>query len=253
MGVLEILIAVFTSICLSILSNFIVLRRYSLIADAFSHIALPGIALSLIFSIDIFWGSLAFLILGALFIYLIEKKTSFYLEAIVGFIFLLSLAIGKIFIKDQELIESLFGNIKGISLNDFILSTLILFFILISILRFKKELILVTLSEDLAANYKIKKHTIDLFLLFMVALAVSLGIKIVGVLLVGSYLIICPLFSSLFAKSFNQLILFSIFFGFLTSILGLIFSINLNFEFGPVLVIVQSLIFLLGFFIKNLL
>jgi len=244
------LISILASVSLSVLSNFIVLRRYSLIGDAFSHVALPGVALALALSFDIFWGALIFLILGAIFIYLIEKKTSFYLESLVGFVFLFSLALGKIFIKDEELIESLFGNIKSTSTNDLILAILVLFLILGALFKFKKEFILITFSEDLAANYRINKHRVNFIFLFLVSLAISLGIKIVGILLVGSYLVIPPLFGMLFAKSLNKLILITGFYGFLTSFISVLLSNY--FEFGPTLVLVQSIFFFLGFLFKNL-
>lgn len=248
--IISLIVGLLTAISLSLLSNFVVFRRQSLIGDAFGHIALPGIALALWLKVDVFFGALAFLILGSLLISLLERKTGFYLEALIGFIFLISLALGKVFIAEEELIESLFGGLSKTSLTDFFLVFFFSLIIILLILKYRRELILLTFSEELALAQGINKTKINFIFLLMISLAVTLGIKIAGALLVGSFLIIPPLASGLLAKNFNQLLIFSSIFGGIATILGILFSFNI--DPGPSIVIFQGLIFLLIFIYRNI-
>lgn len=243
------LVAILTALPLSLLANFIVFRRQSLIGDAFSHIALPGIALAIFLKIDVILGALIFLILGSLLISFLEKKTSFYLEALTGFIFLISLALGKIFIKEEELIESLFGNLASTNFFDLLLAFIFCSLIIALIFRYRQELVLLTFSEELALAQGINKTKINLIFLLMISLAIALGIKISGALLVGSFLVIPPLAANLLAKNFNQLLIISSVFGIISAILGILLSFN--HDPGPIIVIVQGILFTLIFIFKN--
>src|SRR3989344_4616189 len=55
--------------------SFMVLRRMSLVGDALSHVALPGIAISLLININPFFGAFIALFLAILGIWFLEKRT----------------------------------------------------------------------------------------------------------------------------------------------------------------------------------
>src|SRR3990167_4677940 len=76
------------------LGSLMVLRRMALVGDALSHVALPGLALGLMFHFNPFLGAFAALFLAIVGIWLVENKTKLPAETLVGVAFTLSLAIG---------------------------------------------------------------------------------------------------------------------------------------------------------------
>src|SRR5580698_6996542 len=94
---------------------FILLRRMALVGDALSHVALPGIALALIYRLDPFYGVIVFLIGTAFLVFWLEGRSRVPPDAIVGLLFTASLAIGILIIPNSDVIESLFGAFPTLS------------------------------------------------------------------------------------------------------------------------------------------
>src|ERR1035437_8215887 len=88
---------------------FAVMRRMTLAADAFSHVALPGIGLALVLRLNPLIGALVALLAGSMLIWAIEGRTKLSTEAITGVVFSVALAIGSLTATGEELIDALFG------------------------------------------------------------------------------------------------------------------------------------------------
>src|SRR5512141_1441751 len=77
-----------------LIGSFLLLRKMTLLSDALSHIALPGIAIGLLLKIEPILGGVTFLFIGILFIWAIEHKTKLAVETITGVLFVTALAAG---------------------------------------------------------------------------------------------------------------------------------------------------------------
>src|SRR3989338_6265134 len=119
---LQFVIAILIGLGAGYVGSFMVLRRMSLVGDALSHVALPGIALSLLININPFFGAFAALFLAILGIWFLEKRTELPSETLVGIFFTLSLALGLLLTPEPELMEALFGNISKITTLDIIIT-----------------------------------------------------------------------------------------------------------------------------------
>src|SRR3989338_7338426 len=95
--------------------SFMVLRRMSLVGDAMSHVALPGIAIALLFNFNPFLGAAAFLFMAVFGIWILENKTTLSTDTIVGIFFTTAIAIGALITPEQELLEALFGDISKLT------------------------------------------------------------------------------------------------------------------------------------------
>src|SRR5579863_2216846 len=102
-------IALLVGVASGSVGPFILLRRMALVGDALSHVALPGIALALIYHFDPFYGVIVFLIGVAFLVFWLEGRSRVPPDAIVGLLFTASLAIGILMLPNQDVIESLFG------------------------------------------------------------------------------------------------------------------------------------------------
>jgi ABC-type Mn2+/Zn2+ transport system permease subunit len=173
------------------LGSLMVLERMSLVGDALSHVALPGLALGYVYHFNPFIGAFVFLFISAVAIWQLRRMTKLPFETIVGALFTLALAIGIIIIPEVELLEALFGNIATVT---FEYSLAAIVFSAIAILLTKiiyKKLVLGMISEDLAASKGINIGRINLLYLLLVSLIVAIGLRITGTLLVG-FLVIVP-------------------------------------------------------------
>src|SRR5690349_10612258 len=88
-----------------ILGSFAVMRKMALASDPISHIALPGLAIALLLNINPLVGAGAALLIGALIIWSLEKKTGISTDVMIGVVFSVSLAIGSLLTPNQEIVE----------------------------------------------------------------------------------------------------------------------------------------------------
>src|SRR3989338_1864148 len=119
---LQLIVAVLIGIGAGYLGSFMVLRRMSLVGDALSHVALPGIALALIWNLNPFFGAFTVLFAATLGIWALERKTELPSETLVGIFFTLSLAVGILLVQDHELLEALFGDISSVTIPDLLIT-----------------------------------------------------------------------------------------------------------------------------------
>ena len=184
------LVAVFVAGAASLLGVFAILKRMALVGDALSHVALPGIALALIFNFNLFLGAICFLIVATFGIWFLKYQSNLPIETIVGVFFAASLALGTLITPEQELLEALLGNITSLTWQESIISILSSLVLVIILLWIHKKLTINMISEEMASSIGINNKRLDFIYLMIFALAVALGIRFVGALLMGSLVII---------------------------------------------------------------
>src|SRR3990167_6229071 len=121
------------------IGSFALLRRMALVGDALSHVALPGIALGLIFHFDPFLGAFVFLALGTLIIWMVEHKAKLPVDTLVGVVFTLALAAGALLSTEEEILDTLFGDITTVSGLDMFMAVAISLVIIALLLYFYKN------------------------------------------------------------------------------------------------------------------
>ncbi len=248
----EILIAAsFIAAAGGLLGAFALLRRMALVGDALSHVALPGIALGLLFHFNILFGSLAFLLLGTFIIWAVEHKTKLPTDTVVGVSFTLSLAIGALLTPETEILEALFGDITKLSRFDFWWAVGLSLVIIILLLYFSRRFILTLISTDLSRSVGHTPHRLELLFLLIFALAVAVGIKFVGALLMGSLIIIPAAASRNLSRSMSSYLLLSALIGILAAVLGILGARFYNLPPGPVFILVAGALFFISIFFRR--
>jgi ABC-type Mn2+/Zn2+ transport system permease subunit len=227
------------------IGTFIILKRMALVGDALSHVALPGIAIALVYEIDPFWGVLIFLLAAALIVWWLEGRTALPGDALVGLLFTTSLAVGVLAIPNAEIIHSLFGEFSELSLVEFIITTSLALGAAGMVIWFAREFLFRTTTPDLARVHGLGRW-LDLLLLLLFALIVSLGIKLVGTLLMGALTIIPASVAKNVAKSMKGFIVASIFLGGFISVTGLFIAETFSFLPGPSIILFGIALFLIS-------
>ncbi len=249
MDISVIIVSLIVGVAASILGVFIILRRLALVSDVLSHVALPGMALSLFFGINVFFGAFAALIFAVLGIYFLENKSKISLEAIVGIMFTTSLALGMIFFPDKEqLIDGLFGNINSITTEDVFLTYILGGFIILITLVFFRNFAHTTFSKELAQSEGFSVKKINLIFLVLLAAVIALGVKVVGTLLIGALTILPVSIAKNLSGSLKSMTVLSVFFGVFIVILGILASLFFSIPLGAAIILSGSILFILSLF-----
>jgi ABC-type Mn2+/Zn2+ transport system permease subunit len=239
-----VMIAIMIGAASGAIGSFVVLRRMALVGDALSHVALPGIALALAYQLDPFWGVLGFITPAAALVWWLEGKTHLNPETLVGLLFTTSLAIGILTIPQIEIIESLFGGFPALSRTALIgisaASAILIGVTLSSASRF----FLATVASEICPP-KMRRLS-DLAVLLIFAAIVSLGIKLVGTLLMGALTIIPASVARNLTVSAKRYIVMSTIIGGAMSTIGAIIAHRFGWIPGPTIVLFGSALFILS-------
>jgi ABC-type Mn2+/Zn2+ transport system permease subunit len=238
-------IALLVGIASGSVGPFILLRRMALVGDALSHVALPGIALAIIYKLDPFYGVIVFLVGAAFAIFWLEGRSRVPPDAIVGLLFTASLAIGILMIPNEDVVESLFGAFPVLSWP--LLLAILAAAAILSVLcfYFAKRFLFLIVSPDLAKVHGLGRGY-DLALLLIFALIVALGIKLVGTLLMGALTIIPASIAKNLAPSMRRYVALSAIFGGAISVAGVWLAESFRFLPGPAIVLLGVALFLVS-------
>lgn len=241
---LQLTISVLIGLSAGYIGSFMVLRRMSLVGDALSHVALPGIAVAFLFDFNPFFGAFSALLLAIFIIWFLEKKTELPSETLVGIMFTVSLAIGLLLTPKPELLEALFGDITKVTRVDLWLTVILSIAIILIIKIIADKLMLGIISKELALALKIPINTINFIFLFLVAFIVALGIKVAGTMLTGSLVIIPAAAAKNISVNMSQYTKWALFFGGLSAFFGLLLAHYIGISPGPTIILSAGAIFL---------
>ena len=232
------------------LGTLLLTRRMSLVGGPLGHLALPGVALALLYNFNLFLGALISIGLGAIVIWILSLKSKAPLEALTAVTFASGVAIGFLFLPLEHAEEALIGNVWKIDQLDLVLTIILFILVLFLYRRIYKDVILIELSPDLARAQGINLWRCNLLYLISVALITALEVKIVGILLTAALFAIPAAASREVSKNLSQYQIFSFLFGSIAALIGVLASNSLNLPAGPLIILASLLIFLLSLLVS---
>lgn len=250
--------ALFSSLMVGVICGvvgcFIVLRGLALMGDAISHAIVPGVALSFILSINLFYGAVAAGVLAALGIGYVKQNSRLKMDSSIGIIFTTFLAVGVLLIRYAKsgikLDNLLFGSITSIQNSDMWLTLVIGALVLLFVLLFYKELQVSTFDPIMAAAYGLPTGLIHYALMVLLTLVTVASMQTVGVILVISLLITPASTAYLLTNRLSLMLLLSAIFGVISTLTGLYYSFAYDLESGAVIVIAAFILFVAAFFLS---
>ena len=222
---------------------FAVMRRMTLASDAMAHVALPGIGVALLLRMHPALGGLAALLLGTVTIWALEHKTRVPTEAIIGVVFSAALAVGSMLTSGEELIDVLFGAPGTVSRTEALVSLAAAALVIAFVLWARNRLVLALVSPDMARTAGIDVSALDLQYLLVFAVTVALGLRYLGVLLMGSLIIIPAATAKHLAGSLNAMLAISVALAVLATVLGALGAPLLHLEGGPLTITIAAALF----------
>jgi ABC-type Mn2+/Zn2+ transport system permease subunit len=227
------------------LGSLMLTRRMALVAGPLGHLTLPGIALALVWGFDVSLGAFPFVIIGVVLIWLLEMRTKLPTEALTALVFASGVAVAFLFLPIEQAEAALVGDISVVGPRDAALSVVASLAVVVAVHRAYPQLVLSNISEDLAAAERVNVKRYNLLYLFLIAVVVALGVKMVGGLLTAALVAIPPAVARNVSRNLSQYRLVAAATGVASSVLGIMLFRVTGLPAGPLIVIVSAAIFLL--------
>jgi zinc transport system permease protein len=109
-----------------------------------------------------------------------------------------------------------------------------------------------TFDRELAVSDRLKVTRDDYILSILIAVTVVVAVKVIGIVLIASFLVIPPATARLLSKTFFKMTILSVIIGITTAIIGLILSDTLDIPSGACIILVQALCFIVGLIIQSI-
>lgn len=239
-----------------IIGMFLVVRRYSLMADTLAHVSLAGVAIGLLFSINPIFSAIALSLTAALGIEGLRSSRRVFGESVLALFLSGSLALAVVILSvakgfNTNLFSYLFGSISTVSITDLWVVLTLAVVVIVTVMFLYKELFFVSFDEELAKASGLPVRVLNLVTVMLAALAVALSIHIIGVLLIGALMVIPVLSATQYGKGFKETLFISVIFSLVSVVSGLFISYYFDLASGGTIVLVALAIFLMSLVITK--
>ena len=253
--------AVLGAIC-GMLGSFAVLRKQSLLGDAISHAALPGIAIAFLITGAkdtnvLMLGALVSGLIGTFWIRGITTKTHLKSDTALGLVLSLFFGFGMLlltFIQKQPnanqagLDKYLFGQAATLVEKDVFVMITVTGICLFILLLFWKEFKILLFDADYTKTLGFNTKFIDILITFFIVLAIVLGLQTVGVVLMSAMLLAPAAAARQWTNSLGVMVILAAIFGAFSGVVGTAISASQNnLSTGPVIVLVAGVFVLFSF------
>jgi zinc transport system permease protein len=228
---------------------FLVLRRHSLFGDALSHMAFGGIAIGLFMNVYPLWTAIVVSILGALGITKLRESTKIPADATVAVLLSSGLALGVVLVSlsggfNVNLFSFLFGSILLVSADEVIMILAIAAAIVAVLALLYRRFMYITFDEEQAKVSGLQVTLLNYLFIVLASITVIASIRLVGVLLISSLIVIPNITAMMFGKGFKKTALISGGIAVFSVVTGIIVSYAANLAPGGTIVLVAIIIFL---------
>ncbi len=246
---------VFLSVVLAVVGLHLVTHRLTFIADTLGHINMGGVALTYllapVIALSLFSSLLIIMtwsILGGVLIEYLRSKYKDNKEVAILIVYAMAIALTMIFLNlstsaNTGFLNLLFGNINAISNQEVIVVVVFSIVILIVMQLINKKLFIIAFDQEVSELYGVKYTFYRYLFIILVTITTTLAIKILGVLLVSSMMIIPNLSAINLSKNLKQTKYFAIILTEISMIFGIFMAYFLNLSASAVIVIVAIVIY----------
>ncbi len=245
------------SLIAPVIGIYLVLRRYSLIADTLAHVSLAGIAIGLLLNVNPLITAIIATVGSSAIIEKLRLTKKIYGESALAIFLSGSLALAVVLIGlshgfNGTIFNYLFGSIATVSSFDVatVLGLGAVVLVVVGVLY--KELLYITFDEESAQVSGIKTNTINTIFIILSAVTISLAIPIVGILLISALLVVPVITALQFKKSFLPTIFIAQTISLFSAVTGIFTSFYLNLAPGGTIVLITLLVFFLVEVITNI-
>jgi zinc transport system permease protein len=249
-------VSVFISILCPCIGIFLVLRRYSMIGDTLSHASLAGITIGLMFDQNPVLGAFVFTSFCGALIEFLRTYFKKYTDLILTIVLALSVGTAITIISSGKLHANadsfMFGSILTVTQFDMVMVVILSAISVLALIFLYHQMLYIAYDEEAAKIAGVKVKLINYIFSILVASAISVSIRIVGVLVLSS-MIALPVATALqLGKGFKITLIFSIVFSVIDIMLGLFLSFYLNVAPGGFTALISVAVLVVVLLIKRI-
>ncbi|MGB1251252.1 MAG: iron chelate uptake ABC transporter family permease subunit [Candidatus Promineifilaceae bacterium] len=243
------------------LGSFAFLRKQSLLGDAISHAALPGVVIAFLItesraSLVLILGAAIAGWLATLLVLAMVRNTRIKEDSALGVVLSIFFGFGLMLLTYTQRISTarqagldrfLFGQAATLVERDVITMAIIGFLALIWVVIFWKEFKLVSFDPDYAATLGYPVRALDIGLTTLLVIAVVIGLQAVGVILMSAMVVAPAAAARQWTNNLGLMVIIAALFGAISGVGGaIVSSTGAGLSTGPVIVLCISAIAVLS-------
>ena len=252
--------AILVGVLCGVVGCFVVVRGMALLADSFAHGVLPGVAVAVLLTTGaaggdpeqaaVLLGGLAGGVVTAVGTAAILRRSGLREDTATAVMFVFMLALGVVLISRVsnfavDLAAFLFGDVLSVPGSDLPLTLVLTAVVLAAVAVLYRPLVLVAFDRRRAASLGVRVGATELALMVLLAVAVVVGFRVVGALLVLGLLVAPPATAALITRRLPAMMAVSAALAAISAPIGLLVSWHLDVAAGASIVLVAVAIFLL--------
>ena len=247
----------FISACASIIGVSLVLKHYSMMGDGLSHVGFGTLAIAVVLNQSPLYLSLPVVMLCAFLLLSLSKRSKIHADAAIALISTSALALGVMLLSvttgmNTDVCNYLFGSILGMKISDMYLTISLCSVIIVLYVLFYPKIFAITFDETFAKASGLKVKYYNLALALMSAVIITLGMRMMGALLISNLIVIPALTAMRVCRSFKNVVLYSLAISLFCFAAGLYVSYEFSTPTGASIVLINVALFLIHVVIEKL-
>ncbi len=236
----------------SLLGIFLFLRREAMVGHGLGHIIFGGLSLALFLNLAPLPVALVVAVLASLAMLKLKAKAGLHADTAIAIFSSVGMAVGILLVTivnrfGVDLLSYLFGDILSVDKREVMAALILMLLVLLFLLFFYHRLLFLTFSPEAARASGLKANQLEAGLTILTAITLVLGMKIIGLLLMTSLLVIPAAAGLQMARSFLSSCLLACLLGVLSVILGIWLAFAVDLPASATIVLVAFGLFLLSF------
>lgn len=242
------LVLIVVSVVGGVVGTFVVHKGLAFAGDALAHSTLAGVAVAFVSGMNISLGALVAAVITALGIGWTRERARVSYDTAIGILFVAMFSIGILVLSTRssytpDLMSFVFGDILGVSRSDLVGALILGVAVVTFVLAFYRELLFVAYDPAMARTVGLPARVFEYALVTMVAIAVVVALKAIGIVLVNAMLIIPAATAALLVTRLQQIMLLAIAVALVASVVGLHLSFHASVAASPAIVLTGCALF----------
>jgi len=245
------LAGIMTSVVAGYYGTFIVQRGMSFLGNGLAHAAFGGVALALLLGREPLYIAIPFTVSVALLITYVRNRTGLAPDTVIGIFFALSMALGIVFLSriptyTTDAFAYLFGSILSVTATDVWAAVLLVVLALISIPLWSRWAY-ASFDHESALADRLNVNAHDYILCVLIAVTIVVSAKVIGIVLISAFLVVPAAAARLVSRRFLSMTVWSMIFGAISVLIGLMLSYEVDTPSGATIILVQTAVFVVCF------
>jgi manganese/iron transport system permease protein len=243
------LVLLIVSVVGGVVGTFVVHKGLAFSGDALAHSTLAGVAIAFVNGANVSLGALIAAVATAIGIGWTQRRGRVSYDTAIGIVFVAMFSLGILVISRRtsytpDLFSFVFGNILGVSNADLLGALILGAGTLAFVFAFRRELVMVAYDPSMSATVGVPVRFFQYALLVLIAIAVVVALKAIGIVLVNALLIVPAATASLLSRRIERIMLLAVAIAAASSVVGLHLSFHADVATSPAIVLVACAAFL---------